>query len=453
MSLRQEGPSREQIIRDIEHVPVPDDPRAWGHARKTLTLAIVSSASMVVGLATTSQNPANAQIEQDLHTSSSDISWSLSLFLLVQGLFPLVWSAISEIKGRKVVYLSSMSLFLIGSAVVATSKSIGLVIGMRCLQAAGSSAIMAIAAATLADIYEPHERGVKMGIYYAAPLLGTSMGPFLGGVFAQAFGWRAVFWFALISGGVVLVSLFIFFKDSFRKERSLSYQNVLRRRLEEHRLSAAAPSRIDIAESSVDKSQQKHSGKTIAEPEAGTTTPNTLHVKDITLSFMDVNPFPPIISVSKRWNNNAILLASGLIFGFTSSLGYTCARTLSTWYGYDALYTGLVLLSNGAGSICGSILGGRWSDRMLAKLKSQHRGKMYPEVGALTASTIIRLTPEIIDASSEYIASHAVASPLRDKLCLDLPNPPADRCDLRDAIYRRFFFDVSLHFLMCLGGR
>jgi hypothetical protein len=40
---------------------------------------------------------------------------------------------------------------------------------------------------------------------------------------------------------------------------------------------------------------------------------------------------------------------SGLIFGFSYSLSYTCARTLSTLYGYDALHTGLVLLSGGAG--------------------------------------------------------------------------------------------------------
>lgn len=98
---------------------------------------------------------ANTQIKQDLHASGSDISLSLSVFILVQGLFPLVWSAISEIKGRKVcpsctmpivvlkchviqvVYLSSMSLFVVGSAVVATSKTIGLVIGMRALQAMG----------------------------------------------------------------------------------------------------------------------------------------------------------------------------------------------------------------------------------------------------------------------------------------------------------------------------
>ncbi|KAG9318304.1 major facilitator superfamily domain-containing protein [Chiua virens] len=257
-TLRQEtleqNEQRQSNSLDIEHAPVPDDPRAWSTARKTLTLAIVSSASMVAGIATTGQNPANAQIEQVLSASSSDISWSMSIFVLVQGLFPLVWSAISEVKGRKVVYVSSMSLFIIGSAIVATSNSIGLFIGMRALQAVGSSAVMAIAAATLADIYEPHERGTKMGIYYAAPLLGTSAGPFLGGIFAQAFGWRAVFWFALIAGGVVLVSLVIFFKDSFRKERSLLYQNILRARLEHHP-STIGPKRSDTAESSTDYSQ------------------------------------------------------------------------------------------------------------------------------------------------------------------------------------------------------
>lgn len=164
---------------------------------------------------------------------------------------------------------------------------------------------MAIAAATLADIYEPHERGTKMGIYYSAPLLGASIGPFIGGAFAQAFGWRAVFWFALITGGVVLVSLFIFFKDTFRKERSLAYQNVLCRSLVHRQLSTAAPSRIGTVESSTDQSQQATEGL-----EAGMTA-DPLSIEDMTPSFMDVNPFPPILVVLKRWNNNAILLASG----------------------------------------------------------------------------------------------------------------------------------------------
>ena len=44
-----------------------------------------------------------------------------------------------------------------------------------------SSAVLAIGAATLADIFDSHERGSKMGLYYSAPLLGPSIGPILGG--------------------------------------------------------------------------------------------------------------------------------------------------------------------------------------------------------------------------------------------------------------------------------
>ena len=58
-----------------------------------------------------------------------------------------------------------------------------------------SSAVIALGAATLADIYEPAQRGTMMGIYYSAPLLGPSLGPILGGALTQAFSWRATFWF------------------------------------------------------------------------------------------------------------------------------------------------------------------------------------------------------------------------------------------------------------------
>lgn len=46
----------------------------------------------------------NALIARDLHATSVQISWTLAAFIIVQGNFPLVWSAASEIKGRKVCY-------------------------------------------------------------------------------------------------------------------------------------------------------------------------------------------------------------------------------------------------------------------------------------------------------------------------------------------------------------
>ena len=92
-----------------------------------------------------------------------------------------------------------------------------------------SGAVISLGAATLADIYEPSQRGTMMGIYYSAPLLGPSLGPILGGALTQAFSRRATFWFLAIFVGICFLS-FIPFRDTFRRERSLTYQTALRRR-------------------------------------------------------------------------------------------------------------------------------------------------------------------------------------------------------------------------------
>ncbi|KAG1873278.1 MFS general substrate transporter [Suillus tomentosus] len=363
---------------DIEHAVVEDDPRMWSNAKKNVVLFIISGASMIAGLCANIQNPANAQIEQQLHTNGENISLSLSLFILVQGNFPVMWSAISEIKGRKMVYLFSIALFTLGSVIVAISRTIGLLIGMRILQGAGSSAVIAIGAATLADIYEPHQRGKMMGVFYSAPLLGPSLGPIIGGALTQGLGWRAIFWFLVIWGGIIFSAFLFLFKDTFRKERSVTYQNVLKRRLREQQSSEAKDDSRNISEKElrVNGENQTNSKDIEAQP----AVIPALAIREVKLSIADVNPFPPYLSILSRKNNFVILIPSGLIFAFSFSIAYTCARTLSMYYNYDALKTGLVLLAYGIGSVTGSILGGRWSDRTLARLKAANGGISFPEM-------------------------------------------------------------------------
>lgn len=372
--------SNEPIKLDIEHAVVEDDPRIWSNTKKNVVLFIISGASMIAGLCANIQNPANAQIEQQLHTSSGDISLSLSLFILIQGNFPVIWSAISEIKGRKTVYLFSIVLFTLGSAIVAVSRTIGLVIGMRILQGVGSSAVIAIGAATLADIYEPHQRGTMMGVFYSAPLLGPSLGPIIGGALTQGLGWRAVFWFLVIWGSIIFLAFLFLFKDTFRKERSTTYQNVLNRRLQEQQPSEAKDESREISEKELQVNDESSNQTSLKDIEGQPTVIPASAIREVKLSIADVNPFPPYLSIISRKNNFAILIASGLIFAFSFSIAYTCARTLSMYYNYDALKTGLVLLAYGIGCVAGSILGGRWSDRTLARLKAANGGISFPEM-------------------------------------------------------------------------
>ncbi|EIW65089.1 MFS general substrate transporter [Trametes versicolor FP-101664 SS1] len=376
---------------DIEHVAAHDDPRQWSSARKTATLLIVSSASLITTIAAGIYNPSIVQIEHDLHATASQISWTLSLFVLIQGVVPILWSVLSELKGRKIVYIISILLFVGGSIGAALSPSIGLLIGMRCVQAAGSSAVLAIGAATLADIYDSHERGSKMGLYYSAPLLGPSIGPILGGGLTQGFDWRACFWFLVIFGGLNLASFVFLFKDTFRRERSLAYQRVLKRNIEESQRSEAQ------SHASSKNTYEKTPPTEVSAAEAAERKPTAPAFKDIKLSLKDADPVMPMLRVLRYLNNPVILTASGFIYGFSYSILYTSARVLAAQYGYDALHTGLVLLAFGAGSVAGSILGGKWSDMTLARVQRKSGGQRFPEMRLQsTFFGMVFLPPSII---------------------------------------------------------
>ncbi|KAH9891990.1 MFS general substrate transporter [Cubamyces lactineus] len=409
------APEKPAAVLDIEHAVVVDDPREWSKARKLLVVATVSAASMIAGLGANIYNREHAaktsldllgctvaaisQIEEQLHASSGEISLSLSLFIAIQGAMPLLWSALSEFWGRKRVYLVSTALCMVGCIVGALSKRIGVLIGMRCIQALGSSAVMSLGAATLADIYEPSQRGTMMGIYYSAPLLGPSLGPILGGVLTEGFNWRATFWFLAIFTGAIFM-LFIPFKDTFRRERSLVYQAALKRRLahqsakgseasslsqvtavsrivsvkdEKSSPTKAAPTKDGIADLALERDLEKQKQPLPTETDAA-----PLH--EVKLSLADVTPIKPIVHVLRRMNNLTILAASGLIFAFSYSIAYTCSRTLANEYEYNALQIGLVLLAYGVGSLFGSVLGGRYSDYVFRKLKARNGGVSSAEM-------------------------------------------------------------------------
>lgn len=294
----------------------------------------------------------------------------MSFYILVQGIFPILWSIVSEMKGRKLVYILSITFLMIGSIVIALSKNIGLVIGMRTIQAIGSSGVLLMGAATLADVYDPHQRGTMVGIYCSAPLLGPSIGPIMGGVLTQTLGWRAIFWFLAIWGGIMLAVSIFLFKDTFRRERSSIYQAVLQRiqRLPDTEVASGVKK---SACGDMGKFQEKST-----DVEAARTTKA---VKDVTVTFTDVNPVPAYVKILGDKNNLAIILSTGLGFGLSCTIGYTCARTLSLYYNYDALKTAFVLLFYGIGGIFGSILGGRWSDRSLMQMKAANGGVSSPE--------------------------------------------------------------------------
>ncbi|EAW12273.1 putative MFS transporter [Aspergillus clavatus NRRL 1] len=295
---------------------------------KWITLATVANGSLVVGFAPNIYNPAIDAIKSSLHAQDWHISLTLSLFILLSGMFPMPWSLTSELVGRKPVYMVSLAIALGGYIGAAVAKSIGLLIGMRCIQAMGNSSLFSVGAGSLTDIYDVHERGTKFGIYYAAPMLGPSLGPVIGGILTTYLSWRATFWFLAIWIGVTYASVIILMKESFRKDHSSTYQDALAVR--KKKIAKRQSQAIDLSS-----------------PEGGATHPSS--GDKIIVYPSDLRVMKSLKRVIKKRNNVVLLVATGLNYGFTYCISYTCTLTLSDRYHLNALKIGLVLLAYGLG--------------------------------------------------------------------------------------------------------
>jgi MFS family permease len=169
-----------------------------------------------------------------------------------------------------------------------------------------SSCFITIGAATVADVYEPAERGKMVGIFYTAPLLGPSLGPLLGGVLTQAFSWRATLWLLAAILSIKFVLFTLFFRETFRCERSLTYRCAFARR---RRIIVSQTVGAWDATNPRGKANFGD-GPTLPSSSRGTAMELDTQAK-ITLSLADVNPFPPLLSILRRQNNITTLFSSG----------------------------------------------------------------------------------------------------------------------------------------------
>ena len=181
--------------------------------------------------------------------------------------------------------------------------------------------------------------GTHLRIFPSAPLLGPALGPIIGGVLTEAFNWRATFWFIAAFSGLCLLS-FLFFSETFRRERSLTYQTVLKRRLRElaQQEASHASGRSSFSHQTVVSADKERTKEDEIEKESPGGAPPTVKqtelsqrdleaqkkgnfdigtsesphdLKEIRLSFTDINPIGPILIVLSRWNNVTILFSSG----------------------------------------------------------------------------------------------------------------------------------------------
>jgi EmrB/QacA subfamily drug resistance transporter len=121
------------------------------------------------------------------------LSWIATSYLLSAAVFMVPFGKVADIYGMKKVFFIGLFIFTASSLVAFFAPSSMVLIGSRILQGFGSAMIFGTGTAILVSVFPLQERGRILGINAASVYLGLSLGPFLGGLLTEYFGWRSLF--------------------------------------------------------------------------------------------------------------------------------------------------------------------------------------------------------------------------------------------------------------------
>ncbi len=174
--------------------------------RKWWTLIVVCVATFMLLLDITIVNVALPTIAVDLKANFSDIQWVIDAYSLTLASVLLTAGALADLLGRRLLFSIGLGLFACTSLLCALSPSALFLILARAGQGIGGAIMFATSLALLAQEFHGHERGTAFGIWGATIASAAAVGPLLGGVLTEVFGWQSIF-LINVPIGVVAVML------------------------------------------------------------------------------------------------------------------------------------------------------------------------------------------------------------------------------------------------------
>lgn len=132
--------------------------------------------------------------------------WVFSIYLLTQAVAVPIYGRLADLFGRKPVLFVGIAIFLAGSALCGAAWSMITLVVFRGLQGIGAGAIIPMTTTIVGDLYTMEERGRIQGYISSVWAMASVVGPALGGVFAQYWTWRGIFYLNLPIGlGAVIM--------------------------------------------------------------------------------------------------------------------------------------------------------------------------------------------------------------------------------------------------------
>ncbi|KAJ3141971.1 Dityrosine transporter 1 [Irineochytrium annulatum] len=306
---------------------------AYSKGRRQLYLFLVASAGFLGPFSGNIYLPSLETIRSEFSVSTFQMNLTVTMFMLMFALAPLLWATLADSHGRRIVYITSLPLFTVSSLGLTFSPSYGVLMLLRILQAAGAAAVQSVGAGTIADLFPVKERGAAMSIFLLGPQLGPIVGPLVGGAVARYAGWRWIFVVLTVVGAIVWLCILLLLPETLRSRMG-------------------------------DGSDIVKSGATLA---------IRMPTRTVPLKEGEKKPvFNPLAAVKLLAIPSVTLCISyvSVVFGVFYAVTVEVPYIFSDVYGFSTLSVGLSYLGLGCGFVAGSIAAGRYSDwRLKGEMK------------------------------------------------------------------------------------
>ena len=163
----------------------------WG------VIGMLSAAQFVMVLDTTVMNVSISQIVEDLDTTIQGVQTAITLYTLVMATLMITGGKVGALVGRKRAFAIGCVIYGAGSLTTSVAPSLPvLLLGWSFLEGVGAALILPAIVALVAGNFGAEQRPRAYGLVAASGAIAVALGPLIGGVLAQRYGFESTMWFA-----------------------------------------------------------------------------------------------------------------------------------------------------------------------------------------------------------------------------------------------------------------
>jgi EmrB/QacA subfamily drug resistance transporter len=188
---------------------------------KWMVLITVAFGTFMATLDGSIVNIALPTIRRELN-AGDHVEWIVLSYLLVTTSTLLIMGRLSDMFGRKAIYMMGFTVFVVGSFLCGLAWDLWSLVGFRIVQGLGASMIFAIGPAIISDAFSPKERGKALGLMGTIVAAGSSTGPVAGGLLLEHFGWPSIFY---VNVPIGLIAIWIAYKVLPARPRTMMRQS------------------------------------------------------------------------------------------------------------------------------------------------------------------------------------------------------------------------------------